>query len=463
MVGLTAENAAMQRIATNAAARYVDLLLMDALAMLDQLSKTPEAMSSDWDLISPSLEELSYRLPGVYFWVLPNGDYYTVDKGFTNLNLSDRAYFPSLFEGNDVLGYQIYSRSSGKKSALMASPILVNDEVVGALGASIFLDDLHAKINRDLMIPPDYTWFALNSEGLTMLDMDIDYIFMNALTESPESMQNAIATALRTSSGSIEYMLGNTARRGTFQKLPNLDWRIFLLKKEGEDIKDQADISLNVFTAQAQRALNTLDADMVKIMHESKTDFSNEDGIRTLMSEMLMGREMITEIAFVDMEGIMQYIEPKDYKNFEGMDISDQSHVGLLRKINKPVLSEAFIANEGFQGMSLAYPASDRRGKMVGSVSILIKPEQMIDKLIKDINIPPSHELWIMQTDGTLIYDLDKGEIGRNLFEDPLYQDYASLRNLGRQIAEKESGFGEYVFERHGGEEKVVKKPPGAV
>jgi hypothetical protein len=455
---LVADTQSMQRLAVRAGARYLDQLCMDTLHLLEQVAESPAAKAGDWDGISWKLQELSYRLPGVYFYVLPNGNYYTVDKGYTNLNLSDRGYFESLFQGNPVLGYEIYSRSSGKKSGLMAAPIFDREQVSGALGASIFLDELHSKINRELMVPLDYTWFVISSDGLTMLDQDQDYIFINALTQTPEPMQNAISTALRSSSGSIAYKLGNTTRTGFYQKLANLDWWMFLVKKEGQESQDQIDLSLKVFGSELQAAWDKLDANMLRIMREIKTDFSSEEGIRTLMSEMLQGNPAIVEIAYVDLAGKMRYIEPKEYKNFEGTEISDQAHVTTLHKTKKAVFSNAFPSVEGFQAVSLAYPAFDRKGKLAGSISLLINPVFMVEPLLKNVNIPYSHELWIMQTDGLIVYDLDWPEIGKNLFKDPHYQGFDSLLKLGKEIAAKKSGSGDYVFEAVGDTEKVLKQ-----
>lgn len=455
---LIADIESMQRLALRSATRYLDQLCMDTLHLLEQTAQSPEALSGDWNGIYPYLQNLSYRLPGVYFYVLPDGNYYSVSKGYTNLNLSNRGYFESLFQGNPVKGYEIYSRSTGKKSGLMAAPIYSDGKVCGALGASIFLDELHAKLNRELIIPQDYTWFVVNSDGLIMLDQDQDFIFMNVLTQYPESIQDAMTTALRSSSGSISYRIGNTSREGFYQKLPNLDWWMFLVKKEGEEVFDKSSISIELVTSEVQAALKNLDADMLKLIRESKTDFSNEDGIRTLMSEMLLNRPSIVEIAFVDLSGKMRHIEPKEYKNYEGTDISSQNHVNTLHKTQKPVFSPAFASVEGFQAVSLAYPAFNRQGKLVGSLSLLINPVFMIDHIIKDINIPASHELWIMQTDGQIIYDLDTPEIGKNLFSDRIFRDYSSLQKIGKDIAMQRKGFGDYVFQATDSDEKVVKK-----
>ncbi len=448
----------MQMMAANATAQYLDQICMDTLTLLQQIARNPDTQSARWEAIYPQLEAISHRLPAVYFFVLPDGNYYSVEKGFTNLNLSNRGYFESLFAGNPVLGYEIYSRSSGKKSALMAAPIVVENKVIGALGASIFLDDLHHKINRDLMIPEDYTWFAVNSEGLTMLDQDLDYIFMNTLTQGTKSLNEAITAALKGNGGPIVYDLGNSLRRGVYSKLPSLDWRLILVKKEGGNPEKKAEISMETFNSELQQRFLNLDEHIRGIIVKHQGNWDQEAAIRHSLSMMLQDQQMIVEAAFVDLAGRIQFIEPSEYKNYEGEDISSQDHVAQLRKYKKPVFSGGFESVEGFTAVSIAYPVFEGKSKLKGSISLLLNPVFMVEAILKDINIPASHELCIMEPGGLLIYDQDNEEIGKNLFTDPIFKDYESLLKLGKSMASDESGEGDYVFQSAGHKDKVLKK-----
>ena len=216
----------------NAASNYLDSVMMDTLASLELIASTPEAQKGDWKGVKRYLKQLETVRPGVYFYVLPDGNYYSIALDYTNLNLSNRGYFKSLFAGNPVMGFPIYSRSSGKKSALMAAPIVTDGKVTGALGASVFLDELHDKLNREFALPDEYTWFVLNSEGMMMLDNDSDFIFMNALKQGSESLHDAVSEALKNKSGPVQYAL-ESLRHGYYQKLPHMEWWMFLAKVEG--------------------------------------------------------------------------------------------------------------------------------------------------------------------------------------------------------------------------------------
>ncbi|MFN2268209.1 MAG: cache domain-containing protein, partial [Desulfonatronovibrio sp.] len=212
----------------NAASHYVSNIFLNTLTSLEVISSTPEAGQGNWKGIKKYLSQLKSRLPGTYFYVLPDGNYYSVEKDCTGLNLSDRDYFESLLMGESVRGFLLQGRSSGKKSCMVAAPILLDSQATGALGASVHLDDLQAELNLVFGLPEHYTWFILDSHGNTILDSEQEFIFMNALTQGTSSMQQAVRAALKGESGEVRYEHGGIMRHAWFQKMPEMDWWMFL-------------------------------------------------------------------------------------------------------------------------------------------------------------------------------------------------------------------------------------------
>lgn len=442
----------------NAAAHYVDSIFVNTLVSLELIAATPEAQDRDWNGIKRYLKQVEAGLPGTYFFVLPDGNYYSVTHDYTKLNLSDRAYFKSLFSGNQVKGFPIDSRSSGKKSALMAVPIVIDNKTVGALGASIFLDDLHARLSRDFALPPGYTWFVLDAAGNTILDKDGDYIFMNALTQGSKSLQEAVSKALKSESGEMQYVLGG-ARHAHYRKLPSMGWWMVLAKIEGEEIQAPPllNLSLDRFVQDLQKRLDQIDGSLAELIEESKSNFEKEGGIRKLLGSIINENPDLVDASYIDDKGILRQIEPSDYKNLENADISTRDHVIAMMKTRKPVFSSGFSSIEGFLAVDLARPLFDDKKNFVGSISAFIRPELLIDPLLKKSVTPPDYELWIMQTDGMIIFDQDREEIGRMLFSDPMYADYVSLLDLGKKIASEPTGKGSYIFLAPGAKEKAIK------
>lgn len=445
-------------VTLNVTARYVDSIFVNTLSSLELIASTPEAKRGGWNGIKRYLKQIEAGLPGTYFFVLPDGNYYSVALDYTNLNLSDRAYFKSLFAGNPVRGFPIYSRSSGKKSALMAAPIVVDNKVVGALGASVFLDDLQARLNRDFALPPGYLWYVLNADGLTLLHMNGDFIFMDALTQGSPSLKQALTEALKKTSGEMQYDLGGV-RHAQYRKLPSLDWWMVLARIEGEEVKapPRLDLSLDRFVQDLQSRLLQIDASLAESIEKGKANIDQPGEIRKLLHAFYEENPDVLDASFVDGKGILRQIEPSEYKNLENADISQREHVQAMLKTRKPVFSGGFRAIEGFLAVDLARPLFDAKQNFLGSVSAFLRPELLIDPLLKQSVVPADYELWIMQPDGMIIFDQDREEIGRMLFSDPLYAGYASLLKLGRQIAAEPTGKGSYVFLAPGTQKKVIK------
>jgi len=238
-----------------------------------------------------------------------------------------------------------------------------------------------------------------------------------------------------------------------------MDWWMVLAKtgEEALQVPPQLTLSLDRFVQDLQNRLNQIDGSLSKLIAKSHSNIEKAGGIRKLLVSFINENPDVVDASFVDGKGILRQIEPSEYKNLENADVSKRDHVTAMLKTRMPVFSSGFPAFEGFLAVDLAHPLYDGRKNFVGSISAFIRPELLIDPLLKKSVIPAGHELWIMQPDGMIIYDQDKEEIGRMLFKDPMYADYANLLDLGRQIASKPTGEGSYIFVAAGSKERVVK------
>ena len=444
--------------ALNTAVHYLDSILANTVSSLELVAATPEAQAGNWRGIKRYLQQLESKVPAMNVFILPDGNYSTVAQDRTNLNLSDRPYFKPLFAGTEIKGFPIYSRSSGRKSALVAVPIVANQQVTGALGSSIFLDELNERMNRAMILPSGYTWYVLNAEGNTMLHRDGDHIFLNALTQGGPSLAAAIAQAVKSEGGTIEYEMDGK-RLAHFQKLPSIDWWMFLAKVDAKKLQPPAQltVSLDRFVPDLQRSLDEIDKFLADMLEKSEINTASESELRKLLANIFEANTNVVDAAFIDARGVMRYIAPREYRNFENVDISSQEHVAAMQKSPMPVLSGGFMAVENFLAVTVAHPVFDKDKRFAGAVSILLRPDLMIDHLLEQTKIPGNYELWIMQPDGMIIYDQDKAEIGRMLFSDPIYAGYENLLKLGKEIAVSPAGEGSYVFLAPALKDKVIK------
>lgn len=185
------------------------------------------------------------------------------------------------------------------------------------------------------------------------------------------------------------------------------------------------------------------------------TDLSAGE-IYPILSDIVKADSRIVEAAFIDKTGILKYIKPDEYKDSEGADISDQEHVMKLHSTLQPVMSDLFMAVEGFRSLDFAYPIM-KDDELAGSLSLLIKPYDFLGNIAEPLISGTDSEIFIAQSDGIVIYDQDEEEIGKNLATDPSYQQYPGLVEVGEKIIQNNEGTAEYSYKKAGSDTDIKK------
>jgi branched-chain amino acid transport system substrate-binding protein len=182
----------------------------------------------------------------------------------------------------------------------------------------------------------------------------------------------------------------------------------------------------------------------------------NDPEVQMILNNMYEQNTHAYDVAIVDSDGIIIAVAPQRFSDIIGADISKQEQIVRLHKTKEPVVSLAIDTVEGFTGFDLEHPILNEEGELVGSVSVLTVPD-FFAKVISPRMLNYPVEIWIMQTDGRILYDQNEEEIGRDLFTDPIYKDFKSLIDLGKKMAKAPKGAGTYSFLSKNMDEKVVK------
>ncbi|OPX73699.1 MAG: hypothetical protein A4E39_00923 [Methanoregulaceae archaeon PtaB.Bin152] len=75
-----------------------------------------------------------------------------------------------MLAGKTSIGTIVVSKSTGKYTAIVAVPVRAGEKVIGILGTSVYCDSLEEAIFRDFMLPEGYYAFAVDSEGMPVID-----------------------------------------------------------------------------------------------------------------------------------------------------------------------------------------------------------------------------------------------------------------------------------------------------
>ena len=180
------------------AAALTEARIEGLVTSMQVMTLTDEVQSGDWSTMRPLLAEFEdSSIPLVAWFALPDASYYTVDAGLASGNLSDREYFPVVMDGDIAVGYTVVSKSTGKESTVVAVPVKEGTDVIGALGASVYLEELSQSIVNDLRLSDDMVFYAVDGSGLIALHSDADMIMEDASEQADLSDVNSeVSTAL---------------------------------------------------------------------------------------------------------------------------------------------------------------------------------------------------------------------------------------------------------------------------
>ncbi len=209
----------------------VDGAFLDRTAILQALAASEEVRTTQWESMRRLFTDFqqAWGEAGIYWFVLPDGNYYTVEKGLVGQSLADREYFPRVMSGEAVIGSLVVSRSTGQKSAVMVVPVMDElGQVIGGVGASVFLEKLNEALGQALSLPEGMFFYVLAPDGTTTLHYNFAMIFENPLEMDSPSLQSAAEVMLTTASGEVEYEYNGFQKRVRYLASSLTQWRFAL-------------------------------------------------------------------------------------------------------------------------------------------------------------------------------------------------------------------------------------------
>ncbi len=209
----------------NAYSAFADDYFSSIIRGLRLLASTGEVKSGKWDVMEGLLTEFdkSGIATAAVWYAMPDGGYYTVEKGLTGENLSDRPYFPGLVKGREVAGELVISRSTGKRAAVFAVPVRTGDEITGALGVSLSVEGVSRLLNEKMGLPPDLVFYALDTKGQASLHEKPELLFAYPSDMGSETLNEAVKKMMSESEGVVNYEFQGK-KTVYFKKSPLTGW-----------------------------------------------------------------------------------------------------------------------------------------------------------------------------------------------------------------------------------------------
>jgi hypothetical protein len=218
---------------------------------------------------------------------------------------------------------------------------------------------------------------------------------------------------------------------------------------------DDAKAALNTVKEQLDAKVARIDMELTRAASALAMPVLTAEDIRSVLTALVTIEPSVIDCSFVDTKGIMTVIEPEAYRKYEGMDISKQDQVIAIQG-KKPAASGVFRSVEGIDAFDLGRPILLDNGEFVGSVSVLFDPQKFFGSVILPVEKYPELRVWMMQTDGLIIFDTDPGQVSKNIFTDDAYAGFPSVGEFARLVAASTEGAGTYDFRSRDLDDKII-------
>jgi branched-chain amino acid transport system substrate-binding protein len=219
----------------------------------------------------------------------------------------------------------------------------------------------------------------------------------------------------------------------------------------GEDAgSDEAETDWDLIWSFVQ-ATDSVSANLAEI-DQSLLDASlalSETGIegqkaREVLSDLAGLGPWVVDCITTDLNGTIIEVMPEEYQQVVGISIKDQEHIERLLSTRRPAGLAYIKSVEGFRAMDFASPIFDEEGRFAGAVTVLVNSTELFGMALAPYQPEGRAKIWAMMPDGTVIYDSDAEQIGRNTFSDPLFQAYPDLLAVATRVETERSGHGAY-------------------
>ncbi|GAB7015408.1 hypothetical protein JCM10550A_07740 [Methanogenium cariaci] len=140
-----------------------------------------------------------------------------------------------------------------------------------------------------------------------------------------------------------------------------------------------------------------------------------------------------------------------------GKNLGNQTVVRQLFTTRQALMSDIIPLEQGGYASVIEYPVFTPDDCMTGLVSLAFAPDEIIGEYAVLAVEGTPYTIMAAQTDGRILYDADPEEIGKETFNESLYDAFPEISDFARHYAGNWSGYNTYAF-YDTGFDRVVQK-----
>ncbi|MCW4024969.1 MAG: hypothetical protein NWF01_08045 [Candidatus Bathyarchaeota archaeon] len=169
---------------------------------------------------------------------------------------------------------------------------------------------------------------------------------------------------------------------------------------------------LTQIQSQVTTDLNMLNQSLTATANQLATVDLQSAEANSILSQLSNSNAYIVNCAICDVNDVFLAVQPEQYNNIIGQDISNQAQNIVMHQTLMPQMSNLTALVEGFSGVVMVAPVFDDACNLKGSVSIVILPSQIMNGTVTEVLSGTEFKAWAVQTNGTVIFDQNATKIG---------------------------------------------------
>lgn len=208
--------------------------------------------------------------------------------------------------------------------------------------------------------------------------------------------------------------------------------------------KKDALTALDIAKGKIQQSIDSLNGALASAAESLAKVSADPVAIRSRLKEVCSGSLLTKEVAFISPEGSKQIIRHKSLLEYEGTSLNQDSRMKVAMQSKQPLFSALFETPGGGQAVGDVYPVVSG-STVVGAIESVFMPYDLIHRIRITLVTSPN-EIWVMDQDGTVIYQQDSGTVGKNVFKDDTFSKFDNFQTACKTIAGTESGEVNYSY-----------------
>lgn len=206
-----------------------------------------------------------------------------------------------------------------------------------------------------------------------------------------------------------------------------------------------------ILAKQAARGIETFFRDIfLEITYLARIDDvvqATLSGRNLLSTYYQINSSRIKAVTLTSAEGRIVYTEPHN-PGAIGADISGQAHVQEVIKTHQPVVSDVFLAVQGYQAVAYHIPIT-RNSEYLGSLAVLIPFYGLTNEYLENIRIGKSGHAWVISQNEVELYCQEPDHVGKSVAETS--REHPDISGMAGRMRLGSEGAAQYRYRHKSG------------